>query len=91
MRLARFDTNGEQEYLIKTVKNPIENHWVAGNDIVDEGTWRWAPNDSPIDVNLSWNPGQPDNHKGSENCLMIGYYQLNDLLCSSTLRFICEK
>jgi hypothetical protein len=95
MRLARFDTDGEQEYLIETVKHPIESHWVAGNDIVDEGTWRWAPDDSPIHVNLTWNPGQPDNHKGSENCMRIDYgtvnYRLNDRPCDDKILFICEK
>jgi hypothetical protein len=91
MRLARFDTDGEQEYLTETLKDPTGLYWVAGNDIVDEGTWRWAPDDSPIHVNLTWNSGQPDNHEGSENCLMIAYYQLNDLRCTKKHRFICEK
>ncbi len=97
MQLARFDTEAEQAHVLLTVRNYYSRYtqmWLAGNDIVNEGIWKWAPDDSPIHVPLAWGPGEPNNEKRPENCLAI-HNQLNNLLidgeCLTQFYFLCQK
>jgi hypothetical protein len=89
MQLAKFDSVAEQTHLVSALQ---ENHgwtyfWLAGNDIEKEGTWKWAPEDTQIRINLAWGSGEPSNNgvlldndeggpvegdkPGPENCLGI--------------------
>ncbi len=108
MQLAKFDSVAEQTYLVSVLQ---QNHgwtyfWLAGNDIENEGTWKWAPDDTPIQINLAWGPGEPDNSgflsddgsvvgdkPGPENCMGIKAkpLPLNDLRCERKHYFICER
>ncbi|KAI8767870.1 CD209 antigen protein 2 [Biomphalaria glabrata] len=84
--------------LMDTLKyNAINEFWVGLDDILEEGVYRWADDDSlSIDnaVNSSW-PwfaiNQPDN-LGNEDCIEYSksIYPVNDISCSLLFRFICE-
>merc|ERR1719167_1866224 len=41
--------------------------WVGGNDIDEEGTWKWT--DGSSFQFTFWYSGQPDNHGGNEDCM----------------------
>jgi Lectin C-type domain len=44
---------------------------------------------------IRWEPGEPNNGNGSENCLALNVNSssalLRDVDCGSKLRFICEE
>ncbi|CAG2219112.1 unnamed protein product [Mytilus edulis] len=70
-----------------------QSYWLGGRDDVIEGVWMWASTDKAFNY-TDWNPGQPDNSGGNENCLhMVAGYGLkwNDKQCKTAYRFICEK
>ncbi|XP_007252805.3 macrophage mannose receptor 1 [Astyanax mexicanus] len=69
--------------------------WVGLNDIDQEGQWKWTDG-SAITI-LEWETGQPDNWQDNEDCVHIRGTEhwetgkLNDLPCTSTFPFICQK
>ncbi|KAF1381111.1 hypothetical protein PFLUV_G00171110 [Perca fluviatilis] len=71
-------------------------YWVGLTD--EKGEWEWV-NQTPYVMNRRrWMPGQPDswtNHglgPGDEDCAHIHHDgRLNDLHCSTALRYICQK
>ncbi len=95
MQLAKFDSEAEQSYFLETMKSTFPEGkiiWLAGNDIVNEGTWRWANNNDLVNINLAWGPGQPDNSGGKENCLHLHkYFLLNDNVCNLKYPFMCQR
>ncbi|CAH1233419.1 SCUBE3 [Branchiostoma lanceolatum] len=38
----------------------------------------------------NWNRGEPNNHKGREDCVELRYGKWNDVPCSNGYRYICE-
>ncbi|XP_077962058.1 C-type lectin domain family 10 member A [Gasterosteus aculeatus] len=72
-------------------------YWVGLTD-GRTGTWEWV-NQTPYIMNRRhWAPGQPDSwtdHNlgiGNEDCAhLLSNGRLNDLHCSSRLRFICQR
>ncbi|KAK7910121.1 hypothetical protein WMY93_014805 [Mugilogobius chulae] len=71
-------------------------YWVGLSD--ENGKWEWV-NGTPYTIDRRrWRPGQPDNwdgHQmgdGTEDCAHLhSDARLNDLHCSTRLRFICQK
>jgi hypothetical protein len=64
--------------------------WIAYNDIVNEGFWKWD-NNEPIGF-VNWSSGEPNN-VGNEDCAAIysSTGQWNDVGCSLTRNFVCER
>lgn len=65
--------------------------WLRGTDEGAEGTWTWAG--EPMSF-AHWSPGEPNNHKGNENCLNIevdlgGTW--NDSPCTLKLGYHCQR
>nr|XP_022339845.1 semaphorin-5B-like [Crassostrea virginica] len=68
------------------------NHiWMGGFDGPKEGSWAWSGGVFSFSY-TNWNSGQPDN-SGDEDCNMMYHDsgRWNDLSCSSSLAFVCEK
>ncbi len=92
MKLARFDSDAELTYVAATMEDSyarFTTFWLAGNDITHENNWVWAPDDSPIHLNLTWVNGQ-DN----KNCMTIhghSKHLLYDEDCSNIHYFLCQK
>uniref|UniRef100_A0A669BPT0 C-type lectin domain-containing protein n=1 Tax=Oreochromis niloticus TaxID=8128 RepID=A0A669BPT0_ORENI len=70
----------------------IKRTWIGLNDIEQEGTWKWVDDGTPLTLTY-WGRYQPDNG-GEEDCVHVGrdkQKSWNDLSCSSSYQWICEK
>ena len=66
--------------------------WVGGNDIDEEGTWKWTDG-SPFEFTF-WYSRQPTNAGGNEHCLELhagAGNMWNDRPCSRSMPFLCSK
>lgn len=71
-------------------------YWLGLTD--ESGDWEWVNGTPYVIDRRRWRPGQPDNWRlhglgdGAEDCAQIhANGQLNDLHCSTRLRFICQR
>lgn len=65
--------------------------WIGYTDQQVEGSWQWSTGTSSYS---NWNPWQPDNGSGVEDCAEDNYDgtgRWNDLPCSASLYYICES
>lgn len=65
--------------------------WIGYSDKGTEGTFTWASGEPTVYVN--WRPGQPNNDN-NQNCAEDNSQstgQWNDIDCSQTRHFICER
>ena len=73
----------------------LSNTWIGGNDIDEEGTWKWTDG-SPFEFTY-WNSGQPNNSGGDEDCMHAWGIERergetwNDETCSDSLTYLCSK
>ncbi|XP_038046595.1 perlucin-like protein [Patiria miniata] len=70
-------------------------YWIGGNDMTQEGVWRWVQDGSLVGY-TNWQPHQPDNGQwGGEHALEVNgsNRKWNDNRISDTYQqcFICEK
>ncbi|MBN1772018.1 MAG: DUF1566 domain-containing protein [Deltaproteobacteria bacterium] len=66
------------------------NSWVGASEPGAEGSWTWVSGEPW--AYTRWNPGQPDDHLGNEDCLGVdrGSGNWNDFTCSNLVGFVCE-
>jgi hypothetical protein len=71
--------------------------WNGGSDQFHEGKFVWVtpPREHPVLRSLRFNPGQPDNYKGNQNCLFsqmrTNYLSaLDDDFCTQARGYMCE-
>ena len=68
--------------------------WIGLNDRLKEGQFVWSDGTPFLDSSLSysnWRYGQPDNSKNLEDCVELNKKGWNDLQCSNTEYYICER
>ena len=68
--------------------------WVGLNDRDNEGVYVWSDGSPVHEDGLNWRPNQPDNYKGTENCveLFTSNGRLNDRVCDGVIKlaFACK-
>nr|XP_054749960.1 macrophage mannose receptor 1-like [Lytechinus pictus] len=71
--------------------SPVEGFWIGANDRFQEAGWEWT-DASPFSY-LNWQPGQPDNLQGIEECVYMarGNGMWSDEKCDLTFPYICKK
>ncbi|XP_030614090.1 CD209 antigen-like protein C [Archocentrus centrarchus] len=90
--LVVIDSTEEQTFLSTVTKVYT---WIGLNDKEKEGTWKWV--DGTAVTLTNWAKNQPDDggrrqNLGEENCAHIKDIMFwNDLSCSASLKWICEK
>ena len=81
-----------------TNRTGLGDVYLGGNDIEEEGTWKWA-DCTPWDYTF-WAPGEPKNWDGNEDCLQqhgdthTGLplaWKWNDKNCNDKFKFLCSK
>ncbi|XP_035285342.1 lactose-binding lectin l-2-like isoform X2 [Anguilla anguilla] len=91
--LASVHSNVEYQFLreLNKYSDPHDSiFWIGLTDIQKEGTWVWSDR-SAVDF-TTWNPGQPDDWQGVEDCVHANVPEQknwNDVYCSQTYHFIC--
>ncbi|XP_075886982.1 asialoglycoprotein receptor 2-like isoform X2 [Nelusetta ayraudi] len=92
--LVTIDNAEEQKFVSEKI---TEKTWIGLNDREEEGTWKWAMDNSSL-IHPFWSERQPDNGGnsklwGQEDCvhLEMPAKKWNDLWCDNSMNFICEK
>jgi cysteine-rich repeat protein len=85
--LAAITSPEEQAFIALNVGN---EGWIGATDAVFEGAYEWSTGE-PFDFTL-WEPGQPDNSGGSEDCaIMHGDGLWSDKPCLQNRKYLCER
>ena len=90
--LASVGSSATKDYLTKGMtERGHDEAFFGGNDREEEGTWKWA-DCAPWDFTF-WNPGEPNNGGGVQNCLShdLPKWGWDDDTCSNEKWFVCSK
>ncbi|XP_063413996.1 uncharacterized protein LOC134696242 [Mytilus trossulus] len=98
--LVSINSQGEQDYLVRTIKNDEDlsniaslGFYTGGNDEKSEHNFVWTDNGAPVTYS-NWRPGQPNNVGGDQDCLLLQYpdtnFEWGDVACSEKHPYICE-
>jgi hypothetical protein len=83
--LAVLDNDGERD----AVRGQIGGDpWVGVTDRVSEGTYFKVT--TGVATYLPWDPGEPNNYGGNEDCLELKGGGFNDETCDEANTYICE-
>ncbi|XP_055861035.1 uncharacterized protein LOC106074353 [Biomphalaria glabrata] len=80
------------DLLLNIVKDDPIPYWVGLDDIQQESIFRWADDNSILNVNYTiFGAGQPNN-AGNQDCVNYApdIKLLNDWSCDASMRYICE-
>ena len=84
--LASVHSNATFAFVLEGMnRTGLEMAWLGGNDIEEEGTWKWV-DCSPWNVTFTspfWANGEPNNAGGAEHCLhhVFNYPPFFSYLC----------
>merc|ERR1719507_113694 len=98
------DSNATFDFVLEGMnRTGLQMAWLGGNDIEEEGTWKWV-DCSPWNVTFTspfWANGEPNNAGGAEQCLhhvfnyppfrSSLYGKWNDEGCRREQGFLCSK
>ena len=93
--MASVHSNATRQYVEELVKTAGLNYvWFGGNDIDEEGVWKWTDCSPAWDFNF-WSPGNPSNGAGiqDQDCLVYhdGEWKWDDIDCAVKFAFVCSK
>ncbi|XP_033733913.1 perlucin-like [Pecten maximus] len=94
--LARIETEPEEKFIESMLRDYHHEHeyWLGASDWTVEGEWMWEPEGTASFMYTNWKPGQPDNHGGDDNCLLIegrSLFYWKDEDCHDRNLYVCEK
>uniref|UniRef100_UPI00398F886B hepatic lectin-like n=1 Tax=Pristiophorus japonicus TaxID=55135 RepID=UPI00398F886B len=88
--LIVIDTKEEQNFMSGNIMN--QRHWIGLSDLSVEGQWHWVDGTDNEATGTYWAPGEPNNDYKNEDCaLTLNNGQWNDVPCSFTYKWICER
>lgn len=67
-----------------------EYFWIGLNDLASEGKFTWISDHSSVAFK-GWDPTNPSNSGGKEDCTEIHDVHWNDNNCPRRYNYICEK
>ena len=87
-RLASIHSDPENTFVYDNTGNT--RYWIGYTDEASEGTWQWV--DGTQTDHQAWNPGQPNNAGGNENCAVMleSVAAWHDTECFNNYRFVCR-
>ena len=88
--LAVIETEAENELVRSMLGTQLG--WLGANDKVSEGTFYWV--DSAMLGYTNWNPGEPSNSGGNEDCAVIRgdlAGKWDDRPCAQMFTYVCER
>jgi cysteine-rich repeat protein len=92
--LLVLDRAGEWPLLANLWTDPFAATWIGLTRAVDgQNQWAWETG-ARLDAALAmWNPGEPNDSGGVEDCVEVGGAGggWNDLACAPTRRALCER
>ncbi|XP_052058479.1 CD209 antigen-like protein C [Mytilus californianus] len=91
--LVKIETSVENSFLTSMVTaygRGNKDFWIGLNDLTREGWYTWISDYSTVTY-TDWLSGNPDNSHGIEDCCEIRGSNWNDVDCSMSYSFICEK
>ncbi|XP_053381833.1 perlucin-like protein [Mercenaria mercenaria] len=89
--LADITSQKEDVFLQNEVQRLKVNHWVGGNDLMNEGEWQWINTNEDFSY-TNWKVGEPNSRAHNENCLDLRVIPgWNDERCDISQFYICEK
>ena len=74
--------------VLDELKRGLGYAWFGGNDIEEEGVWKWTDN-TPWDF-TNWVPQEPNDLDGNQDCLQINW-SWDDAGCWVNKPFVCSK
>jgi len=86
-------TNATNNFILEeTKRRGLNRLWLGGNDLEEEGAWKWTDCTPWEDTFWSSRWGEPNN-LGGEDCLEIWNrdWKWNDWKCSVEQGFVCSK
>ncbi|XP_069135286.1 collagen alpha-6(VI) chain-like [Argopecten irradians] len=97
---AKNDCINHGGNLVKIEKS-AENFWLKNNQFTQEDpwigaytsshvNWLWVSDNSDVVYN-DWRTPQPDDSDGNEDCVQMYTHGWNDLDCTKSCPYICEK
>ncbi|KAI2664533.1 C-type lectin domain family 4 member M [Labeo rohita] len=80
----------EWDFIVQHAVQSSKSYWIGLTDAIT-ANWRWVDG-TPYTMNSSqWEPGEPNNSMGNEDCgELTKSGKLNDARCSRNFNFICK-
>lgn len=80
-----------KKHLMKIISHISQASWWIGLRYLDD-YWKWTDGTEFNETKTPWAPGEPNNGRGTEDCVEFSYKgQLNDNVCETPRPYICEK
>uniref|UniRef100_A0A8C2HK31 C-type lectin domain-containing protein n=1 Tax=Cyprinus carpio TaxID=7962 RepID=A0A8C2HK31_CYPCA len=80
----------EWDFIVQRAVLSSESYWIGLTDAIT-GHWRWVDGTPYTMKSSQWEPGEPNNWLGEEDCgELTASGKLNDGHCSKKFRFICK-
>ena len=87
--MAIVNSDATHNYLRSLTKKGGLRFWIGVHDTTTEG--RFENVDGTPVKKTYWLPAQPDNGGNREDCVEYNSEKWNDLPCSNSMRYICQR
>ena len=82
----------EEDNLVFSLAGDTVNTWIGGHDRDTENVFAWSDGTAWDETFTNWKSDQPNNGGTGQHCVSKRSDQTwDDILCSKTQQFVCEK